>query len=61
MSNMSAPTVKHTPLSKTEKFWEKPTENSETNSDEIVDETVNGLLKTISKQLDTIINKLEKL
>ena len=56
-NNNKAPTVKHTPLKKAEKFWETTPQKTLPSSD---DETVEGLLSSILERLDTIIEKLEK-
>jgi hypothetical protein len=56
----SAPKVKHTPLSKTAKFWETPTEQDTPQAHE-EPKTQEELLKQILQRLDVMIEKMDKL
>lgn len=56
-----APSVKHIPLSETDKWWEnksKPEEDLEDKKVEVEDEDIKSLLTTIITKLDKIIEKL---
>lgn len=56
---MSSPKVKHTPLSKSEKFWETVPTSSRT-AQPSSDSSTDDLLKIIIAKLDKIIEKMEK-